>query len=130
VNLDDAEHIALDAEIYLTAHNIAQLAPDWFRDLNDRHHAETQRLRDTGDHAAAEVFERHALVFDFEDGPECGADGPYPCMALRAAHDGSRVWQHITDTWAPGWEARLDEFTTDDDSCARDARDLDIRRSA
>lgn len=117
---DDVRNMLLDAEIAVAAAGIIDWLPLWFKDLNDRHRAETQRLFETGDLDRAQVFADHDPCLD--DGVVCGyreAAGGYPCRALRDIHDGADVWTPMTDKWKDGWEAELDEFG----SCAAPQRE-------
>lgn len=106
---DQVRDMLLDAEIAVAAAGIIDWLPQWFKDLNDRHHAETQRLFEAGDLERAQVFADHGVSFD--DGPACAkGNSTYPCRALRAVHDGTNVWRELTDQWTPGWEAEIDEW--------------------
>jgi hypothetical protein len=106
-------NMLLDAEIAVAVEGIKSWLPQWFLDLNDRHHAETQRLFDSGDLESAQVFADHGPCLD--DGVVCAhreAEGGYPCAALRAVTGSAYVWTPMTDKWEAGWEEELDEFGT------------------
>lgn len=100
---EDVRNLILDAEIAVAAAGIAAWLPQWFLNLTERHHAETQRLLETGDLEAAQVFAVHGPVLD-DDGVACdGGGSPYPCVTLRKLTGSSHVWTPMTDKWEPDW---------------------------
>lgn len=108
---EDVRNMLIDAEIAVAVEGVKSWLPKWFLDLNDRHHAETQRLFEAGDLERAQVFADHGPCLD--DGVLCGhleATSGYPCRALRGIHDGIGVWRPMTDKWESGWESELDEW--------------------